>query len=410
MPLVRDLGGSFNSAGASVALPVGAGIPAGSLICIQTIESIVVNAGSVADTAGNIYQKLDETYAGDVSGYSTSAFYYCWNSKALAPGSTISYIKKSNNRNAIILGGWATGVVFTSDPLSARAVSTSGHNGTPSITSPTLQHVGSLVWAGIGIVNGQLDDEFAQPVPWRAPFFRVAGGTDAAAGGYLIPSTIAAVTWAPKITSRWWAAFLYEFQPTLVSPVATSGLNTSAPRFGAPFFSVRGKMAARPLVVSSPFIGVPSTVVDAPQVMCLTDRGHPEEQTALFTNTNVAFDLEATPSSLVGRTSVGTGPVERIQVQAPLVLADKVLSVNLVTLLDAIEAEIAAVRAEADATAVSLAASQVLLDSLSAAFTAFVIGAEARLTALENVVTGITRTIIASGITANSPTIGTPHL
>jgi hypothetical protein len=346
-----DLGSAQTMQGPGLSLGIKGGVFANSTIFV--VAAIFSGAyqqlstPTVTDHSGNKYKLAASLQNADNSEASWTwlGLFYCQNCRQVDgfTNITIDATSQGQQCSTAIAAFFATGIVTVVDPL-ATIRTAQGRTGKPKITSTLSMTSGDLMVAVCSIQPWPANTIYHEDTTskWVSPPFQKISTADAMVGiagpTVINPNGTAGVTWAPNVTAgNFWLALMGGFKvaQTTAMPSA-SNLVVGSPEIDQSRFAVFGKMVPRPLIVQPPFIGIPSTVVATPQVVCLTHRDDGVME-SLFTNLNVDFSLEGTPGTLVGRTSAGRGQVEAINIKEPLVLADGVLSLDVVSLTGDLE-------------------------------------------------------------------------
>jgi hypothetical protein len=347
-----DLGSTQTMQGPGVSLTINKGgiFPGSTIFVVAAISSgwySVLDTPKVTDHSGNNYKLAASLQNVDDSGtaYVWLGLFYCQNCRQVDGLSniTINATTQGQQCSTAIAAFFATGIVTVVEPL-ATIRTAQGRAGKPKITSTLSMTPGDLMVAVCSIQPWPANTIYHEDTTakWVSPPFQKISTADAVVGiagpTVINPNGSAGLTWAPNVTAtNFWLAIMGGFKvaQTTVMPIATD-IVVGSPEIDQSRFAVFGKMVPRPLIVQPPFIGIPSTVVATPQVVCLTHRDDGVME-SLFTNVNVDFSLEGTPGTLVGRTSAGRGQVEAINVKEPLVLTDGVLSLDVVSLTGDLE-------------------------------------------------------------------------
>jgi hypothetical protein len=410
----------IQNAAAVLKVPAG-GIPAGSVICIFAYGSLNASSGGglsgvltnpgVGDSAGNIYKFAFTPNSASLW------FMYTYNSKALRTGDTITVRKFGP---MLVYANAYYGMVSTKDPL-VGAAQYDFSTTIPNTPAPA----GDVVVAGMftqaygtgsqyieDTLHGWSKTDFTRLLNYPGDLSDIPMFASS-----LVPRPAGAISWKPQIipfpTGYGWESITAGFSAAVTIPLTSIGFTVGSPTLLPGSFSIFGKVVPIGITVGSPFIEAPSTMVEAPQVVCLTHRDDPEIMEALHTNYNVAFSLEVQPNSLVGRTSPGVGAVERINVVPPLLLIDKSLNIDQTFNDDqfaAILARLAAVEIKAqaalDGVATVAANLATAVDALTA-LTSTVVTLQAQVKFLNTFVS------LGSGVedvTVARPQIGSPIL
>lgn len=397
----RPIGAALDSANPTVVLkaPPG-GIPAGAVICVFTLGDAVF---SIADTPGNAYKLANGQGV---------FLWYAYNTKALRPGDTISVQKYGT---MLVKACAFTGLVTSKDPL-ISATAYGGYNTKPVAPVPAGDLVVmGLEYDGFGPSAHYIED--AAHAWNQYDFARVVADpevyVDPMFAATLTPRPTGSFNWSPQVipTAGGWVIIAAAFSAVATVALTPVGLAVGSPSLVPGGFSIFGKVTPIGITTASPFIGAPSTVVDAPQVVVLTYRDRPDIMEALFTNLNTALSLELQPHSLVGRSEDDVGAAQRILVVPPLLLVDKTLTFDpsfMAGTLDAIYARLAAVETEAAAATAGLA----LLSDHVSALTDIVDMLAEQVSALQIQVKFLNRSIsIGQGaidLAVASPVFGTP--
>jgi hypothetical protein len=350
-----DLGSTQTMQGPGVQLTLDGGVfPNSTIFVVAAICSYYSIAGTptVTDSSGNNYKlaaSLQRVDSAGVPMWVWLGLFYCANCKAVAGFSTMTLDANTQQQPAssAIAAFFAQGVVTVVEPL-ATIRTAQGGAGKPTITSTLSMTPGDLMVAACAVRPWPANTTYFEDTTakWASPPIQKIATADAVVGlvgpTVINPNGSNPITWAPNVTAtKFWVAIMGGFKVAQTTVIITSDLVVGSPEIGPSLrFSIFGKMVPRPLIVQSPFIGIPSTVVASPQVVCLTHRDDGIME-SLFTNVNVDFSLEGTSGTLVGRTSVGRGQVEAINIQEPLYLADGVLSIDTASLTGDLETRVA---------------------------------------------------------------------
>jgi hypothetical protein len=363
--------------GPAVSLPVVNPIAANStiVVVVAVASPYQVSGGyTVTDNSGNNYKaaaaffRFGQTEA--IIGW--LGFFYCQNARRVAGGTNITFnANVQQPASTAIAAFWATGLTTLVDPL-ATIRTANGAAGRPTITSTLSMTSGDLMAGVCAVCTWPANTTYHEDTTakWASPPFQKIATADAQvgiAGATVInPNGTAGVTWSPNVTANsFWIAILAGFKVSFTADMYADDLIVGSPQIDMPArFSIFGKMVPRPLIVQPPFIGIPSTVVASPQVVCLTHRDDGVME-SLFTNVNVDFSLEGTPGTLVGRTSVGRGQVEAINVQEPLYLTDGVLSLDTGSLTGDLETRVANLEAAVGPLVLQMGGVQQALDNIN---------------------------------------------
>ena len=211
---IVDLGTATDTPNSNCVLTVPAGgVPAGALIVVLTGESSGSTAGSLADTAGNIYT-TDFTLLpnGTASGNGFGMMFHVANCAALTAGQSITYTKHISADGSAMSAFYVKGVAASS--VVDVSASATGSSASPSVTSPTPAQagdlfVGVLVSSGSTIMHTQ-DTSHGWAAP---PDFVASGFLPNISGGQKANPAAAALTFAPTLSaSAPWAAAIVAFK------------------------------------------------------------------------------------------------------------------------------------------------------------------------------------------------------
>jgi hypothetical protein len=347
-----DLGSTQTMQGPGVSLTINGGVFANSTIfVVATIASYysVLGTPTVTDHSGNNYKlaaSLQRVDSAGVPMWVWLGLFYCPNCRQVDSITNITLDANTQQQPAssAIAAFFAQGIVTVVEPL-ATIRTAQGGAGKPSITSTLSMTPGDLMVAACAVRPWSANTTYFEDTTakWASPPIQRIATADAVVGlagpTVINPNGSDPIKWAPNVTAgNFWLAIMGGFKvaQTTVMPIAPD-LVVGSPEIGPSLrFSIFGKMVPRPLIVQPPFIGIPSTILASPQVVCLTHRDDGIME-SLFTNVNVNFSVETVPGSLVGRTSVGRGPIEAINVQEPLYLTDGVLLLDTGSLTSDLE-------------------------------------------------------------------------
>lgn len=353
---LHDLGSTQTMQGPGVALNILGGIFANSTIFVAVAVAStnqVIGPSTVTDNSGNTYKLAASVTRYDVTTQVWLGLFYCPNCKLVYGNTNITFATNVQGAASTVISAfWAQGIVTSVEPL-ATIRTANGGAGKPTITSTLSMTSGDLMVAVCAVRPWPANTIYSEDTTskWASPPFQKLATADALVGlagpTVINPNGAAGVTWSPNVTATsFWLALMGGFKvaQTTTMPSAAD-LVVGSPEIDTPLrFSIFGSMVPRPLIVQSPFIGIPSTILASPQIVCLTHR-YDGIMESLFTNLNVDFSLETVSGSLIGRTSDNRGPAEAINVQEPLVLADDVLSLDVSGLTGDLETRVAALEA-----------------------------------------------------------------
>src|SRR4029077_8579097 len=118
MPVtVTNIGTNTGASGTTLAITLAAAIPAGSLIVVAVTEKSTSGvSGTLADTAGNTYSTAIAANLNAAAASGRGTLFYCWNSKPLANGNTITYTRNLSAAQCAITACFAIGVLTGADP------------------------------------------------------------------------------------------------------------------------------------------------------------------------------------------------------------------------------------------------------------------------------------------------------
>jgi len=194
-------------------------VPAGATIFVTVMEKSV-SRGSVSDSAGNIYFHILEQAPNNNTANGLLQTYYTVNVYPMV-GGTITYAKNTPPNFCCMSAMYVTGVYRVADNFDGNASNlTFGNSTTPSVTSfgPSLFDSGELVVGAVGW-STTTNDTFTQDSvngAYSTPpaFFLSTSGQAAIAGGSLVRTGTAPITYAPTIgASNPWAAIFQSFIP-----------------------------------------------------------------------------------------------------------------------------------------------------------------------------------------------------
>jgi hypothetical protein len=416
---LHDLGSAQTMQGPNLDLPLLGGIFPNSTIIVAVAvvgSNQVTGPSTVTDNSGNNYKLAASLTRYDATYQVWLGLFYCPNSKLVYGGTNISFRTTIQGSASTVMSAfWAQGIVTSVEPL-ATIRTANGGAGKPTITSNLSMTSGDLMVGVCAVRPWSANLVYSEDTSskWASPPFQKLATADALVGiagpTVINPNGQNGVTWAPNVTATsFWVAILAGFKvaATTVMPSA-SDLVVGSPEIDMPLqFSIFGKMVPRPLIVQSPFIGIPSTILASPQVVCLTHRDDGIQE-SLFTNTNVDFSLETVPGSLIGRTSDGRGPAESINVVEPLQLADGELTVDVGSLVSDLDTRVANLEAAVYPLVDQMGGVQQALNNINDQFTAI----NKMITDLQTAVFGGTNDYMSTYYmySISSPSIGQPTL
>jgi hypothetical protein len=231
-------------------ITVGAGgVPAGSTIVVCVAEAAYNVLDAVADSALNNYAPI--LSVGVPNPF--ASIYYCANASALVNGNNITFTKGSSTSGAVsafYVPGLAGSPLDVNVSASASGISTP-----PSVTSGVPVSVGELIIGVVAVASGP-GDTFTQDATnaaYAAPPNRDnATSVIEIVGGSVINSGSSALTYAPSITSRRWAALIVGFKTKELSGPDFFGVGPlAATAFAAAKFVSSSSLAAAAIVLKS---------------------------------------------------------------------------------------------------------------------------------------------------------------